>query len=128
MGTKNPWPEKSDYGKRWRLGYAAGRSDTLQKLLPTIERLTTKGNSNAEHAIERLTTWASQHSDVAPLDSTDRNSPTFGDLRELLRLAKQPSKGSELLVADGTSSHPDNTGGPEPFKGIASARWSWVGW
>lgn len=33
---------------------------------------------------ERLQKWAGQHSDVTPLDGTDRNSPTFGDLRTLL--------------------------------------------
>jgi hypothetical protein len=34
--------------------------------------------------VERLRQWASQHSNVTPLDGTDRHSPTFGDLRALL--------------------------------------------
>lgn len=45
--------------------------------------------NEAMTAVERLTAWASQHSNVTPLDGTDRNSPTFGDLRTLLTLARQ---------------------------------------
>lgn len=33
--TPNPWPEESDYGKRWRLGYDAGK----REIVGTIERL-----------------------------------------------------------------------------------------
>lgn len=32
-----------------------------------------------------LGNWASQHSNVTPLDGTDRDSPTFGDLRAVLK-------------------------------------------
>lgn len=40
-------------------------------------------------ARERLKKWASQHSNVTPLDGTDRNSPTFGDLRLVLAQAER---------------------------------------
>lgn len=44
--------------------------------------------SGEDHALWRvrlrLGNWASQHSNVTPLDGTDRNSPTFGDLRAVL--------------------------------------------
>ena len=46
--------------------------------------------------IERLSVWASQHSNVTPLDGNDRDSPTFGDLRALIALARGGDAGLEL--------------------------------
>lgn len=45
--------------------------------------------------IEELLEWASQHSNVTPLDGTDRNSPTFGTLRDALRSRVRPKQGQE---------------------------------
>lgn len=42
-----------------------------------------------EDIVERLTDWTSRHSNVTPLDGTDRDSPTFGDLRALLSALKE---------------------------------------
>jgi hypothetical protein len=36
--TANPWPEDSDYGKRWRRGYNAGRSDAQAKAVAALLR------------------------------------------------------------------------------------------
>lgn len=49
-----------------------------------------------DEVVARLSQWARQHSDVTPLDGTDRDSPTFGDLRYLLsRLVTKTSEGVE---------------------------------
>lgn len=34
MRGTNPWPEESDYGVKWRMGFQAGRSDAIAQLVP----------------------------------------------------------------------------------------------
>ena len=50
-----------------------------------------------EDIVERLTDWTSRHSNVTPLDGTDRDSPTFGDLRALLSALKEREEALERI-------------------------------
>lgn len=47
--------------------------------------------------VARLQAWASNHSDVTPLDGTDRDSPTFGALRAILNSVPAHAKTDEMV-------------------------------
>lgn len=60
-----------------------------------IEALTRpQPSTSSVEAVARaeLLEWASQHSNVTPLDGTDRDSPTFGDLRAALAALPSPER------------------------------------
>jgi hypothetical protein len=42
---RNPWPEDSDYGKLWRKGYRAGKSDAIARLTPALIRIAERTRS-----------------------------------------------------------------------------------
>lgn len=60
-----------------------------------------------EEARARLEKWCDAlHSDVTPLDGTDRDSPTFGDLRAVFRQAGPRDRATiERELADATDAY-----------------------
>lgn len=74
----------------------ANRMGDVSVLDETIEALTrVQPSTSSVEAVARaeLLEWASQHSNVTPLDGTDRDSPTFGDLRAALAALPSPERG-----------------------------------
>jgi hypothetical protein len=81
----------TDKHPEWQGGNSFAEDEARKAATAILATLSPAEPSEAKPAIERLVAWAKQHSNVTPLDGTDRDSPTFGDLRAAIRALSAPA-------------------------------------